>query len=53
MLAIEGLWFCFYKDIYFSIRLDVFKCRNYKTKSRISARKMWRGLISGCVQSCR
>lgn len=53
MLAIEGLWFRFDKDIYFSIRLDVFKCRNYKTESRIEARKMWRGLISWCVQSCR
>lgn len=53
MLAIEELWFCLYRDICFSIRLDAFKCRNYKTKSRISAKKMWRGLISGCVQSCR
>lgn len=42
----------FLQGNYFSIRLDIFKCRNYKTKSRISARKMWRGLISGCVQSC-
>lgn len=50
-----GYWrasILFLQGHYFSIRLDIFKCRNYKTKSRISARKMWRGLISGCLQSC-
>lgn len=35
-----------------TIRLDVFKCRNYKTESRIPARKIQRALISGCLQSC-
>lgn len=53
MLATEGLLFCFSKDIYFSIRLHVFKCRNNKTEFRIPAWKMRTGLISGCVQSCR
>lgn len=46
MLATEGLCLYFYKDIYLSVRLDIFECWNYKPKSRISARKMWKGLIS-------